>query len=128
MKYLIDTHILLWIISADPRLSKKVKKIYLNGENDINISIASLWEISIKLSLKKITIDSSYEKFVQEHIIKNDIKILNITPPHIFRLNQLPFHHRDPFDRMIIAQGIEDNIIIISSDSTFDQYPIKRIF
>jgi PIN domain nuclease of toxin-antitoxin system len=128
MKYLIDTHILLWIISTDSRLSKRVEKIYLNGENDVFISIASLWEISIKLSLKKLTIDSSYKEFVQTHIIGNDIKILNITLSHIFRVNQLPFHHRDPFDRMIIAQGVEDNIMIISSDPTFDKYPIKRIF
>ncbi len=128
MKYLLDTHTLLWIVTNDPRLSKRAKSLYLNSDNLIFFSIANLWEMTIKISLKKLSIDESLREFTQNHIKGNDIKFLNIELPHILSLENLPYHHRDPFDRLIISQCIHENISILSSDRVFDLYPIKRIW
>jgi len=128
MKYLLDTHTLLWIIADDPRLSKKAKNAYLNSENFIFFSVASLWEMAIKISLKKLSIEEPLNEFIQNHIKGNDIKFLNIEIPHILSLENLAYHHRDPFDRLIVAQSIHENISILSSDKIFDLYPIKRVW
>ncbi|MCD4691864.1 MAG: type II toxin-antitoxin system VapC family toxin [Calditrichales bacterium] len=128
MKYLIDTHTLLWIVTNDPKLSAKAKDLYLDSENEIFISMASIWELSIKSSLGKISLEQPLDEFVDEHVKGNDIRILKIESPHVLRIENLPFYHRDPFDRLIISQSIEDNIPIIGSDKTFDSYPIKRIW
>ncbi len=84
--------------------------------------------MTIKISLKKLSIDESLREFTQNHIKGNDIKFLNIELPHILSLENLPYHHRDPFDRLIISQCIHENISILSSDRVFDLYPIKRIW
>lgn len=128
MKYLIDTHTLLWIVTNDPKLSAKAKDLYLDSENEIFISLASIWELSIKSSIGKISLEQPLDEFVDEHVKGNDIRILKIELPHVLRIENLPFYHRDPFDRLIISQSIEDNIPIIGSDKTFDSYPIKRIW
>jgi len=128
MKYLLDTHTLLWIVTNDPRLSKKAKNAYLNSENLICFSIASLWEMAIKISLKKLSIEEPLSEFIQNQIKANDIKFLNIEVPHILALENLAYHHRDPFDRLIIAQSIHEDITILSSDKIFDLYPIKRFW
>ena len=128
MKYLLDTHTLLWIVTNDPRLSKKAKNAYLNSENLICFSIASLWEMAIKISLKKLSIEEPLSEFIQNQIKANDIKFLNIEVPHILALENLAYHHRDPFDRLIIAQSIHEEITILSSDKIFDLYPIKRFW
>ena len=128
MDYLIDTHTLLWIVTDSPKLSIRAKKLYLNPENKIIFSLASIWELSIKSSLKKLTLDKPLEEFVDEHIKGNDIQILNLELPHILRIEKLPFHHRDPFDRLIISQQIENNLPIIGSDKEYDKYGVKRIW
>jgi PIN domain nuclease of toxin-antitoxin system len=128
MKYLLDTHALLWIVTNDPRLSKKAKNVYLTSENLIFFSIASLWEMAIKISLKKLSIEEPLNEFIQIHIKANDIKFLNIEIPHILALENLAYYHRDPFDRLIIAQSIHEDITILSSDKIFDLYPIKRVW
>lgn len=128
MKYLIDTQVLLWIITDDKRLSKKTKKIFLNSQNTILFSLASLWEIAIKISLKKLVLDDGLPDFINKHIKGNAVEILDIEISHILALENLPFHHRDPFDRLIISQSITENISLISSDKSFDLYSIKRIW
>lgn len=128
MKYIIDTHALLWIIDNNSQLSQKVKEIYLNESNEILLSIASIWEMAIKISLKKLVIPGVLSDFVKNHIIGNNIRIIDIRLSHIYRLESLQYHHRDPFDRLIISQSIDENISIISSDSRFDQYDVDRIW
>jgi len=128
MKYLLDTHALLWITTNDPKLSKKAKNIYLDAENEILLSIVSIWELAIKSSIGKITFQKDLDDFVDVHIKGNNIEILKIELPHVLRIEKLPFHHRDPFDRLIIAQAIEDNLKILGADNTFDKYKIKRIW
>ena len=128
MKYLIDTHTLLWIVTKDQKLSEKAKKLYLNTENLIFFSLASVWEIVIKISLKKLVIEESLKDFIQSQIKGNDIKILNIEIKHILSLENLPYYHRDPFDRLIISQSMNENIPVLGSDKVYDLYPIKRIW
>ena len=128
MKYLIDTHTLLWIVTDSPKLSARAKSLYLDVQNTIFVSLASLWELAIKSSLGKISFEMPLEDFVEEHIRDNDIEILSIELPHILRIEKLPFHHRDPFDRLIIAQQIEENLPVISADEIFDAYGVKRIW
>lgn len=128
MDYLIDTHTLLWIVTDSPQLSELSKKLYLDSENKIVISMASIWELAIKSSLNKLNFEKSLEDFVYNHIINNNIQILNIELAHILRVENLPFHHRDPFDRLIIAQQIENNLAIIGADKIFDKYGVKRVW
>ncbi len=128
MKCIIDTHTLLWIVTDDKKLSPKAREIYLNSENEIYLSLASVWEMAIKSSLGKLTLEKSLEEFIEVHVVNNDIKILKIELAHVLRIENLPFHHRDPFDRLIISQSIEDNLPVLSADRTFDSYKIKRIW
>ena len=128
MKYLIDTHALLWIVTKNKKLSKKVKDIYLNSENQIFISLASLWEMAIKINLKKLSINEPLKDFVKNQIKSNDINILDIKTKHILLLENLPYYHKNPFDRLIISQSINEQIPLLSFDKVFDKYSIKRIW
>jgi PIN domain nuclease of toxin-antitoxin system len=124
----MDTQVLLWIVNEDAKLNSNTKKIYLDSNNEILLSLASIWEIAIKKSLNKLEIPGNLSDFVKDHIIGNDINILSLELSHIYRLENLPFHHRDPFDRLIIAQAIDENIELISNDKIFDKYEVKRIW
>jgi len=128
VKYLLDTHTLLWIVEDSEKLGEKAKQLYLDNSNDIYLSIASLWEMAIKISIKKLDIQLSLSKFVEKHILGNNIQLLNIMVEHVSPLETLPFHHRDPFDRIIISQCIQEKMALISKDRTFDAYQIERIW
>jgi len=127
MKYLIDTHVLLWIVNDPDKLSKNVRDIYLNEENEILVSIASIWEMAIKISFGKLKLASSLSEFVEEQIIGNKMQVFNLNLQSIYRLESLPYHHRDPFDRIIISQAICDDIPIITHDKEFCKYDISCI-
>lgn len=124
----MDTHALLWITSDSSKLPIKCKSLYLEQSNEIYISKASVWEMAIKISLNKLKITNSLEKFVEDHVIANGIKIFDITLEHIYKIESLPFYHRDPFDRLIISQSITEAIPIISTDNSFDMYSVERIW
>ena len=126
MKYLLDTHTLLWFLKGDKKLSAKARQLIDNPNNKRFLSIASLWEIAIKVSLGKLTLDKPFEKLFPEQLHFNRIEILDITVDNLIRLTTLPFHHRDPFDRLIIAQAFVEGMPIISADATFDAYGISR--
>lgn len=128
MVYLADTHTLLWIVIDDNKLSNKVKKLFLDEQNEIFVSVASLWEIAIKVSLKRLELGQSLNDFYLKHIIGNKIRLLDIKVGHLAVLETLEFHHRDPFDRLIVCQSIFEKIPILSSDKVFSNYPIKRIW
>jgi PIN domain nuclease of toxin-antitoxin system len=131
MKYLIDTHTFLWFIEGSAQLSKFPKSLIENEDNEIYVSIISLWEISIKTALNKLSIKGDYESIIFD-IETNDIDILPMTFAHTIQQNKLPHIHKDPFDRMILSQAITENINIISRDEVFDEYlkptTIKRIW
>lgn len=131
MKFLIDTHVFIWFMEGNPSFSPIAKSLMLDKTNEIFISIASLWEISIKNSIGKLPISKNYDE-LSVVLYDNLIEILPITFAHTVENNQLPFHHRDPFDRLIIAQAIVENLDFISADAVFDNYlngtSIKRIW
>jgi PIN domain nuclease of toxin-antitoxin system len=126
MNFLLDTHALLWLFDDDDRLSANAKETIADPDNRILISIASLWEIAIKMSLSKLALDIPLEQLFDE-CEKLDINILNISKRHLLFLKKLPFVHRDPFDRLIICQAIVENCTLVSADKAFLQYDIKTI-
>ncbi len=130
MKYLIDTHIFIWFIQNSPNLTTSNRNIIEDADSEIIISIASLWEISIKNSMGKLQLTKGFSSMTK-YLNDNLIEILPITFAHTLENNRLPFHHRDPFDRIIAAQAIVENIDLISIDEAFDNYftgkSIKRI-
>ena len=126
MKYLLDTHALLWFLKGDKKLSAKARGLIDNPGNRKFLSIASLWEIAIKVSLRKLVLDKPFEKLFPEQLHFNRIEILDITVDSLTKLTTLPFHHREPFDRLIIAQAIVERLPIIGVDAVFDVYGISR--
>ncbi len=131
MQYLIDTHVFIWFIENSQKLPKSIKDLIEDERSDIFISIASIWEISIKTSIEKLPLNRRFEELI-DVLNDNLIEILPIKFAHTVENNQLPFHHRDPFDRIIISQSIVENINFISADAVFDNYlvgkSIKRIW
>ena len=131
MQYLIDTHTFLWFTEGSSELSVKAKNLIKNKDNEIFISIASLWEISIKTATGKLEITGSYDLIIED-VIENEMQILPINFAHTVIQNQLPFHHRDPFDRIIASQAVVENMDLINVDAIFDTYfedkEVKRIW
>jgi PIN domain nuclease of toxin-antitoxin system len=127
MDLLLDTHGLIWFINGDNLLPKKAVYLIKDIKNKCYVSIASIWEIAIKISLNKLILNGGFEK-VAEIIDNNEFEILPISFEHITEIMSLEFHHRDPFDRIIIAQGIVENIPIITKDKFFALYPVSTIW
>lgn len=124
MQILLDTHILIWFLEGNNLLSTKRQKLLSQAQNDVYISIASLWELAIKISIGKITLSKSLFQVIQQLGVEN-IEILPILPQHVLQVETMPFHHRDPFDRIIIAQAQVENLTIISDDTEFANYSVK---
>lgn len=121
MSYLLDTHTFIWFINGDTLLPKKVVNAIKDLNNQCFISIASIWEIAIKSKLNKLTLNADFDK-IMEFLDENQIEVLPIGFNHILALNNLEFHHRDPFDRILIAQSITEELILISKDKNFAFY------
>lgn len=128
MKILLDTQAFLWLSLDSPELSKKAKKIFLDEKHEFYFSLASIWEISIKVSIGKLKFKKSFEKIILQQFQENSMNQMGITFRHIIKVASLPFYHRDPFDRLLAAQTLEEKIHIMSADSIFDQYGIDRIW
>jgi PIN domain nuclease of toxin-antitoxin system len=128
MSLLLDTQALLWFLLDDPRLSSTAHKSITDADMSVYVSPASIWEIAIKISLGKYAIPMPFAAFWTKELHTNDFSLLPITIPHAARVADLPFHHRDPFDRLLIAQALEDDIPIVSNDNAFDHYGVKRIW
>jgi len=128
MNILLDTHAFLWFIAGCNELSDKARELIEDENNRILLSAGSLWEMAIKVSLKKLTLVEPYETLIPDQLALNCVEILGITVAHTTQLVNLPFHHRDPFDRLIISQALEEHIPVISVDDSFDQYDVTRIW
>jgi PIN domain nuclease of toxin-antitoxin system len=126
MQLLIDTHILIWFLEGNNLLSKPRRQIIADSNNDVFISIAALWEIAIKISIGKLTLTKPFADVIKQ-IAVEDIEILPIASEHTLQVSALPFHHRDPFDRIIIAQAQIENLPIMTDDHEFGNYGIKII-
>ena len=125
MKVLLDTHAFLWFVNDDPQLSLAAKTL-MESEVDLLLSVASLWEISIKVGIGKLDLPKSFDLFIPEQLQINEIELLPIELPHLAPLTRLPLHHRDPFDRLLIAQSLVEDLTILSADKVFDLYGVNR--
>ena len=125
MRILIDTQAFIWFVENDKQLPTMIKKELEDFDNSLIISIASLWEMTIKISLGKLHLGCDIEEMIDK-VYRNGFEILPILPEHIIKLSTLDYFHRDPFDRIIISQGLSENMVIISSDKVFDDYGVRR--
>ena len=128
MQILLDTHTFLWYILANPQLSARAKELIQDFENEKLLSIASPWENSIKISTGKLMLSEPLELYFDEQMRLNSVQMLPITLAHIALVATLSLHHRDPFDRMLIAQSLTEKIPIVSADTAFDQYGVTRLW
>ncbi len=128
MRALLDTGAFLWFISDSDKLSAKARQYIADLNNELLLSVVSLWEIAIKTSLGKLELLRPFDQLMAGQLKQNAITILPIEVHQLSRLIDLPFHHRDPFDRLIIAQSITERLPLISSDNAFSQYPIQLIW
>ena len=128
MRLLLDTHALLWFTLGDPQLSPLALALINDAGNDKLISPASYWEIAIKVSIGKLALNQPYEDFMDRGIRQNGFDILPIEPRHTGRVAALPFHHKDPFDRLLIAQALTDAIPLVGADALFEQYGVTRLW
>lgn len=128
MRFLLDSHTLIWYVSGDTRLSDSAIARIDDTPTECCVSIASLWEIAIKQSIGKLDIGMPLPDFIQQGVLDNDFGVLQISPQHIQQTAQLPLHHRDPFDRMLVAQAVCESLQIVSADTILDAYGITRIW
>jgi PIN domain nuclease of toxin-antitoxin system len=128
MSILFDTHALLWLVNGSALLSENAKSLFSEPQNDFYLSLASVWEMAIKIKIGKLHVPSPLKQFISEQLPLNGIKILNIKLEHVIEVADLPLHHRDPFDRLIIAQGLVENLPIITVDKIFDDYGVQRLW
>lgn len=127
MKVLLDTHAFVWFINGDDQLTSTNVDLIKDLENECYLSIASLWEIAIKHSLNRLALDGGFDR-IQEFLVANEIELLPISFVHTQQLLRLEYHHRDPFDRMIISQSLSEQIPVLTKDEHFKQYPLTVIW
>ncbi len=122
MRWLVDTHALLWLITGDARLSSNARAVFLDPVNELFLSAASYWEICIKVSIGKLTLMSDCPDVIDRELTANGIEWLPVAKEHCQAVVSLPFHHRDPFDRIIIAQALCENLSLLSDDPLLRKY------
>jgi PIN domain nuclease of toxin-antitoxin system len=128
VRVLLDTHALLWFVAGDAQLSAAARSAIEAESNRPLVSMASVWEMGIKISLGKLDVGMQFGVFVRDHILGNGMEVLAITPAHVERVAGLAFHHRDPFDRLLIAQALEEGVSIVGRDSEFSKYGITLVW
>lgn len=128
MRVLLDTHSLLWFILDDPQLSEKARLLIEDGMTEVEVSPASYWEIAIKIAKKKYALPEPYEQFMARELANNEFRILPIEIRHTALLTTMPFHHNDPFDRLLVAQALVEKIPIVGIDAAFDAYGVTRLW
>jgi PIN domain nuclease of toxin-antitoxin system len=128
MRLLLDTHAFLWFVLDGPQLSATARALIADPSNEIDVSPATYWEITIKIRLEKYILPDPFQEFMEREIAINRFNILPIEPRHVAPLTTLPFHHKDPFDRLLVAQAMVEQIPLVSNDSDLDAYPIRRLW
>lgn len=131
MRLLIDTHTFLWFVEGDPQLSAGARRLLEEADNEIWLSLASIWEMAIKFSIGKLTLldrEGSFAEHLADLIESNGIAILPVTLPRVLLVATLPLHHRDPFDRLLVAQSLTDGMPLVSADTILDAYGVRRLW
>lgn len=126
-KFLTDTHVLIWLAEEPGKISNLVEPL-LNSDNELLLSYVSIWEMAIKIKTGKLKLAMNLEDFVTKAVEKHSLHFLPVSLEHIYQTDKLELLHKDPFDRLLIAQSIVERISVISSDTAFDAYGIHRIW
>ena len=129
MRFLLDTSAYLWFVTIDGRLNDATRMLIEDSENEVFLSLVSIWEMAIKSNLNRgLELPGPFHQFIDDEIENDRFNILNITVSHIKQVAQMPPIHRDPFDRLLIAQSLVEGLPILTNDSMFDAYAIQRIW
>jgi PIN domain nuclease of toxin-antitoxin system len=128
MRLLLDTHAFLWWIADDARLSTRARSPIATRRHECFVSIASRWEITIKVSLEKLKLEAPVDRLIPEQLAVNSFSLLSIEFAHVARVARLAFHHRDPFDRLLAGQALIDDLTVVSADPIFRRYGVKRLW
>ena len=127
MRHLLDTHAFLWLAADDPRLAETVRTRFADIGHEWYLSAASIWEMAVKSSLGKLTLATTLAQLVQGGL-ERGIRLLDVRGAHAFAVEHLPFHHRDPFDRLLIAQAMHEGMLLVSRDAELDAYVVPRVW
>lgn len=127
-RLLLDTHVFLWWLDDAADISIPARRAIADIDNDCFLSLASCWELAIKSSLGKLKLARPVERFVAEQLSANGFHLLPIELRHTAKVETLPFHHRDPFDRLLIAQALAEQMTVVSADSTFVSYDVTLVW
>lgn len=128
MKLLLDTHTLLWFIGGSKDLSAQARAFIEDNSNSKFVSIVSIWETAIKVSIGKMTLMTAFDELFPEQLNVNGFELLPVRIDHTSMVSTLPFHHRDPFDRLLVAQALSESMSILSVDDVFDSYGVNRLW
>lgn len=128
MKCLLDTHVFLWWVAGDRRISPKAREIIADGRNTLYLSAASGWEMAIKAGLGRLHVADELERFIPEQMALNGIEGLPVALPHALRVAALPLHHRDPFDRLLVAQAELEGLVVLTGDPQIAAYGVETLW
>ncbi|MBI1928018.1 type II toxin-antitoxin system VapC family toxin [Candidatus Poribacteria bacterium] len=128
MKLLLDTHAFIWWVNAPGKLPKRVLTSLENPDNSLILSVVSVWEMQIKPQLGKLKLDIPLRTLIENQRATNDLQILPVELAHIWALEGLPLHHKDPFDRLLIAQAMVEDAFLVSQDEALSDYPVKLLW
>ncbi len=127
MRLLLDTHIFIWWADQPEKLSPAALSALEDEANELILSVASVWEMQIKIQLGKLKLSLPLKDLIKNQQETNDIAVSPVALTHVLALDALPFHHKDPFDRLLIAQGIEEDLTLVTADSQFSAYSVKLL-
>ncbi len=128
MKILLDTHTFLWFIAGNAQLDDYARQLIEDLSNERYLSVASVWEITIKSSLGRLIAPMPPSVLISEHVWANAINLLAIEPDHFDALHNLPYHHKDPFDRLLIAQAVQEGMVLLTKDQAFRAYNVPVVW
>jgi PIN domain nuclease of toxin-antitoxin system len=128
VRILLDTHVFLWAITDDPHLSERVRRIFVDSESTVLLSAASVWEIIVKAQAGKLPFPKPAARYLRSQLAKTSVEVLPVMLAHALRVETLPLHHRDPFDRILVAQALEEKIPIASADKALTAYPVNIVW
>lgn len=126
MRLLLDTHAFIWFDAGDGRLGEATRRLIQDRSNEVYVSVASFWEMAIKASMGRLALRTTVSQLMVEAPAQNDLTLLPILPHHLAEVQALPFHHRDPFDRMLVAQARADGLTLVSRDAALGGYAVER--
>jgi len=128
VRLLLDTHAFLWWVEGSPTLGRRARAAVSDAENEVLFSIASCWELAIELGLGKLRLIRPLDRFISDQLRLNGFSLLDVELEHVVRVVDLPFHHRDPFDRLLAAQALEEDLTVVSADRVFRKYGVALVW